>query len=75
MVEGFGPLVRVRRRQDAGVAEIRRLYLGLLPDTRATTPADLIRAGLRNPAGFAVYAAVSLAVRSGRESEAWVRGR
>lgn len=76
MVEGFGPLVRVRRRQDAGVAEIARLYPGLL-DREAKPPLGLARLaglGLRDPVGLAAYAAVSLAVRL-RRGSGWTRGR
>jgi glycosyltransferase involved in cell wall biosynthesis len=77
MIEGFEALVRVRRRQDAGVAEIARLYPAL-PDREAKArlgPTGLTRLALRDPAGFAVYAAVSLAVRLSRGRTGWVRGR
>lgn len=77
MIEGFGPLVRVRRRQDAGVAEIARLWPGLT-DREAKPPLTLpALAGLalRDPAGFAVYAAVSAAVRLGPRAGGWARGR
>jgi glycosyltransferase involved in cell wall biosynthesis len=78
MVEGFSRLVRVRRRQDQGVAEIARLF----PDmpARDGTPRPgkgwLIAQLLRDPVAFGVYAAVTLAVRAGwgRQS-GWVRGR
>ena len=76
MIEGFGALVRVRRRQDAGVAEIARLWPGLMDregKARLTLPA-LAGLALRAPVGFAVYGAVSLAVRLGR-SRGWERGR
>lgn len=76
MIEGFAALTRVRRRQDAGVAEIDRMYPGLLAregKARLTRTA-LLAMALRDPAGFATYAAVSLAVRFGR-SGGWTRGR
>lgn len=80
MIEGFGALTRVRRRQDAGVAEINRLWPGLL--SREAKPrlgaAGLARMALADPAGFAVYGAVSLAVRLGRRrgrGAGWARGR
>lgn len=76
MIEGFSALTRVRRRQDAGVAEIERLYPELL--AREGKPPLSKRAlaaiALRDPVGFATYAAVSLAVRRGK-AENWARGR
>lgn len=77
LVEGFGALVRVRRRQDRGVAELARLW----PDLPAQEGkarlglAGLAGRALRDPMGFGVYAAVSLAVRFGRGRGGWVRGR
>ena len=77
MIEGFDALVRVRRRQDAGVAQISELYPDLL--SREGKPklglSGVLRRALADPAGFAVYAAVSLAVKSRRGGGAWVRGR
>lgn len=77
MIEGFGALARVRRRQDAGVAEIARLYPGLLDrEGKARLgAAGLARLALRDPLGFAVYAAVALRVRLSRGQSGWVRGR
>ncbi|EEW26705.1 glycosyltransferase family 2 protein [Rhodobacter ferrooxidans] len=76
MIEGFGPLVRVRRRQDAGVAEIARLYPDLPPREAKPplTTQHLARLALTDPAGFATYAAVALTVRLKRNG-AWTRGR
>jgi glycosyltransferase involved in cell wall biosynthesis len=79
MVEGISNLVRVRRRQDAGVAEIARIYPALLANDAAGRPGvwAMIRRGLCDPAGFLVYAAVSLAVRlpAPRAAQRWARGR
>lgn len=76
MIEGYPALVRVRRRQNAGVAEIARLWPDLM--VREAKPrlsaADLARMVLADPLGFAAYAAVSLGVNAGR-SRGWVRGR
>ncbi|MEO5619782.1 MAG: glycosyltransferase [Cypionkella sp.] len=76
MIEGFAALTRVRRRQNAGVAEIESLYPGLLAreGKAPLTPGHLTALALRDPAGFATYAAVSLAVKTGR-SAGWTRGR
>ena len=76
MIEGFGALVRVRRRQNLGVAEIARLYPTLL--AREGKPplgtAKLLRIGLGDPLGFATYCAVAVAVKLGK-STGWTRGR
>lgn len=79
ITEGFGNLVRVRRRQDVGLAEVRKL----LPeqadrmDTTAPTIAEKIRHLFQDPLGFLIYASVALTVRlpvfQGRET--WDRGR
>lgn len=79
MVEGFANLVRVRRRQDAGVAEIDARYPALRgnDDKVRLTKRALAGLALRDPVGFAVYAAVSLAVRTPlfRSRQVWARGR
>jgi len=77
MVEGFRRLVKVRRRQDEGVREIARKWPELLRNEgkSAPGPKDLLALALREPAGFMVYAAVTLAVRSRRGSTQWTRGR
>lgn len=78
MIEGFSALVRVRRRQDAGVAEIAAQWPGLL-EREAKAPlgaGGIAGLALRDPLGFAVYAAVSIAVRLKRgDSAGWTRGR
>jgi len=78
MVEGFAPLVRVRRRQDQGVAELARLEPELLANEGKDSPGKgwLLRQLLRDPLGFGTYAAVTLAVRAGwGRQRGWVRGR
>lgn len=76
-VEGLGRLVVVRRRQNAGVAEIARLYPALAGGTADTRPtnATILGLALSDPAGFAAYAAVALAVRLKRQGSGWTRGR
>lgn len=77
MIEGFGALVRVRRRQDRGVAEIAARWPGLLArEGKAPLGARrLLGLAVADPTGFATYAAVSLAVRLKRGSASWTRGR
>lgn len=78
LVEGWGNLVRVRRRQNVGVDEIRRRYPELLEnDDKPEFPiADKLRIALRDPVGFAIYAGVALAVKvSPKRDTGWSRGR
>jgi glycosyltransferase involved in cell wall biosynthesis len=77
MIEGFSALVRVRRRQDAGVQELERLYPGLRdregkPHLGITA---LVGHALADPIGFATYVAVSLNVRLKRGGASFTRGR
>lgn len=77
MVEGFKRLVKVRRRQDQGVREIARMWPELLNNEGKSRVGlgELIGMALREPRGFIVYAAVSVAVRLQRPSTQWTRGR
>ncbi len=77
MIEGFGALVRVRRRQDAGVRELESLYPGLRNrEGKAPLGAgQLVRLALADPVGFTTYAAVSLGVRFKRGGASFTRGR
>ena len=77
-VEGFGNLVRVRRRQDAGVTELARLMPALsVNEAKAPLPATRLAAlALRDPVGFAVYAGVALGTRLPVfRGKGWARGR
>ncbi|MFA8386674.1 MAG: glycosyltransferase family 2 protein [Pelagibaca sp.] len=78
LVEGWGNLVRVRRRQNAGVDEIREHHPDLLrnDDKPAFPFREKLKLALQDPIGFAVYSGVALAVRVtlGRSS-GWSRGR
>ena len=87
VVEGFGALVRVRRRQDRGARQVAALYPELMAheDKPRLGPGGMLALFARNPVGFAVYSGVALAVRMGdrhRGSAAsgvvmadWSRGR
>jgi hypothetical protein len=79
IVEGFRNLVRVRRRQNAGVAEIRERFPELLKndDTRRPGRGEILRMAAGDPVGFAVYVGVSLMVKvTGFMGQTeWRRGR
>lgn len=78
LVEGWNNLVRVRRRQNAGVDEIKAHYPELLHnDDKPPFPIrEKLYLAAKDPVGFAVYAGVSLAVRlSGTKPTGWSRGR
>ncbi|MDT8329044.1 MAG: glycosyltransferase family 2 protein [Roseovarius sp.] len=77
IVEGFGALVKVRRRQDRGVAELAKTYPALLAndDTRPSGRDWIIGAAWRTPLAFLTYVAVALGVRMGKASDEWTRGR
>ncbi|MFS4582224.1 glycosyltransferase family 2 protein [Phaeobacter sp. C3_T13_0] len=81
LIEGFRNLVRVRRRQNAGVAEIAQRFPELLENQDVERPGAgvILRAALRDPAGFLTYTAVALAVKSPlfrhRQEARWTRGR
>lgn len=77
MVEGLRNLVRVRRRQDAGVEEVYRLYPGLRPNDpkRKLGINELMGIAAREPVGFVVYGLVRLLVRARPTDTAWSRGR
>ncbi len=79
ITEGFTNLVRVRRRQDRGLQDIR----DLLPERvgKMAPPKPELRQKLallrRDPLGFMCYTLVFLSVRSGffDGAETWARGR
>ena len=79
LVEGFGALTRVRRRQDAGVFELRQLYPQLEANEGkpSLAPRDQLRLMGKGPVDYTVYMAVKLATRftRGRRSSDWARGR
>lgn len=77
IAEGFANLVRVRRRQDRGVAQLAALYPHLLAndDKLPLGPRGMARLALTDPWGFLVYTAVALRVRTGKGNDDWSRGR
>ncbi|KIC14090.1 glycosyltransferase family 2 protein [Leisingera sp. ANG-Vp] len=79
MVEGFRNLVRVRRRQNAGVAEVAAWFPELLANGGREPQGALspLRLMLTDPAGFLIYALVALAVKTPlfASRTRWTRGR
>lgn len=78
VVQGAGALMRVRRRQEAGMAELARAFPELMAndDPRPSRAATLARIALKDPWGAAVYAAITGLARARRASNpGWSRGR
>lgn len=79
ITEGLASLVRVRRRQNEGMAEIERLYPHLPAKAAPTAPdtKEKLRLFIKDPLGFVIYSAVAVAVRLPvfRNRSGWDRGR
>ena len=75
IAEGVRALVRVRRRQDAGVTQLAQTHPELMANEDKPTGRGTVTRALRDPLGFAVYATVALAVRLKRPGTEWSRGR
>ncbi|WP_209425026.1 glycosyltransferase [Pararhodobacter sp. SW119] len=77
LAEGFLALVRVRRRQDAGMRQLFAYHPELVAHEGKARlgPGELLRLILAVPSGFLVYAAVALAVRTRPQGHDWSRGR
>ena len=79
ITEGFANLVRVRRRQDEGLEEIRTRWPDLAARMERTAPdsAEKLKLFLRDPLGFVIYSAVAVTVRTPffHTTSGWHRGR
>jgi glycosyltransferase involved in cell wall biosynthesis len=76
VAEGLRALLRVRRRQDRGVAEIRARRPDLLANEgERLTGGGLLSTALRDPLAALAYAGVAAAVRLRPGDGAWSRGR
>ncbi|MBO9397927.1 glycosyltransferase family 2 protein [Shimia sp. R9_2] len=78
LVEGFGALVRVRRRQNAGVGEVFARFPELAKnDNKLPVRAgQMLGMALCDPIGFGVYVAVALVVKfTPQRAQGWERGR
>jgi glycosyltransferase involved in cell wall biosynthesis len=78
MIEGFASLVKVRRRQDIGVAEIEECYPELIAnDDPKDHVVPIWRRALRDPLAFVAFAAVRIAIKLPlfTSPDRWARGR
>lgn len=79
ITEGFANLVRVRRRQDQGLKQMREKLPDLAGRMERTAPDRLekLKLFLKDPLGFLIYASVAVTVRLPlfRNRSAWDRGR
>ncbi len=79
ITERFRNLVKVRRRQNEGVQEIRLLLPDLAAAAEKTrpSPSQTLTLLLQDPIGFVVYASVATAVRTPvyKNRNRWERGR
>jgi glycosyltransferase involved in cell wall biosynthesis len=77
MVEGLRALIRVRRRQNAGVDEIAGKWPELMQNEAKSKlgKSGLLRLALQVPIALAVYLTVHFAVRIGQPTMEWSRGR
>ena len=78
MIDSIGQMVRVRRRQDAGVAEIIAQFPGLEEnDDRHDEATPTWKRALRDPLAFAAYCTLRVAVHLPlwRSANRWARGR
>lgn len=78
LVDGLKNLIKVRRRQNAGVNELAKLYPEIFANDsklRFTLPAAL-KAAMRHPLGALVYGFVSISVKiTVDQGSEWKRGR
>jgi glycosyltransferase involved in cell wall biosynthesis len=78
IAEGMRALVRVRRRQDAGVDQIRETYPDLLvnEDSNHFPMRQKLDMALRAPVGFAIYSLVAIvSKRTRHRAQGWSRSR
>jgi len=79
LVEGFRNLVRVRRRQNAGVAQLSANFPELFKNEDKHSPSAtlLLKLLCQRPFAFLAYLVVSLAVKTPlfRSTNTWARGR
>ncbi|MGH1444741.1 MAG: glycosyltransferase [Cognatishimia sp.] len=79
VAEGWKNLVKVRRRQNMGVAQLAERYPRLMnnEDKGTVSKGHMLNLAVSNPFGFCVYASVALYVRLTKDQAGtdWRRGR
>lgn len=79
IAEGFPWLVKVRRRQNSGLRQLRNAFPHLVRQSERTRPKvpELLRLIARDPVGFTIYSGVALMVKLPlfHTQERWPRGR
>ncbi len=77
IASGFNTLVKVRRRQNTGVAELSEKFPELLKNdgVPGLGAGGYARLALRDPIGFATYCAVAVMVKIKGEDRTWSRSR
>ena len=78
MIEGFANLVRVRRRQDVGVAEVAAQFPTLMANDDIHDQTEPVwKRALRDPIAFVAFVAVRVTIHLPvlRSADRWVRGR
>lgn len=77
LAEGFAALVRVRRRQDAGMRELFKTFPALAKNEAKppVTLTYLLRALCKKPMAGLIYILVAITVRSRSTTPQWARGR
>ncbi|HGG06678.1 MAG TPA: glycosyltransferase [Aliiroseovarius sp.] len=77
VVEGWRALLKVRRRQNAGVREVAAKFPHLIAndDKPPLGSSRTLAMALRDPIGFAIYATIGLLARRSDPAQDWSRGR
>lgn len=79
IAEGWGWLVKVRRRQNSGLRQLHTAFPHLVRQSERTRPKmpELLRLIVRDPVGFSIYSGVALLVKLPlfQTQERWPRGR
>jgi len=79
ITEGLGNLIRVRRRQNEGLAKMHEDFPANMANWDQTAPdmAQKLRLLMKDPIGFVIYSGVALAVKLSprKNSDGWYRGR
>ncbi len=77
VAEGLRRLIKVRRRQNAGVAEITEKFPEIMPNEEINPPGEgsILKMAQQDPFGFLVYGTVAAIVKILPRPKGWDRGR